>query len=129
MAYHITVVTNNSSSSVALTNPAYEGDSKLIGPSVGGNPSTYTPKRPVLINKISGNPTYASAMPVAVNIYTVKDNYCFWDNTNSAINGIGEATGAIQPLNASAGDIQMTINADGTISFARAGSSAAASGD
>jgi hypothetical protein len=121
MAYHITLVTNNSSSSIAITNPAYEADSRLVGPN-----TPYPPTRPIVINAIKGNPNYAGAMDSANNIYTVTDNYCFWDNTNSAINGVGEATGAVTPLNAKAGNIQITVNANGTLTFATADTAASA---
>jgi len=132
MAYHITLVTNTSNSSIAITNPAYEGDSMLVGPAPANNPGSgpgsnpYTPSRPILVNKISGNPSYADALPKANNIYTFADNYCFWDNTNSAVNGIGEK-GTKIAYNASAGDLQITVQANGTLSFVRASASAAAS--
>ncbi|HEX4771533.1 MAG TPA: hypothetical protein VH351_11910 [Bryobacteraceae bacterium] len=120
MAYHITLVTNNSSSSIALTNPAYEADSRLVGPN-----RPYVPERPILVNTMGGNPRYLDAIGTAVNIYSNTDNYCFWDNTNSAINGIGEK-GSPLGFNMSAGNLQITINADGTLAFAQANSSAKA---
>lgn len=120
MAYHITVITNNSSKSIAITNPAHEADSMLLGPG-----ATYKPSRPILVNKIGGNPTYEQALSKAVNIYTLTDNYCFWDNENSAVNGIGESGGTIV-FNASAGDLQIAVNTNGTLSFSRVGASAAA---
>ena len=120
MAYHITLVTNNSASSIAITNPAYEGDSRLVAPH-----GPYVPQRPILLNAMAGNPRYLDAIATAINIYTYNDNYCFWDNTNSAINGVGEK-GSTIGFNMSAGNLQITINADGTLSFAQAGSSAKA---
>jgi len=120
MAYHITLVTNHSNRSIAITNPATEADSKLVGPN-----STYVPKRPILVNKLEGNPTYAEAITKAINMYTKTDNYCFWDNTNSAVNGIGENGGTIA-FNSSAGNLDITVKADGTLSFARAASVASA---
>lgn len=120
--YHIKLVTNNSTSSIAITNPAYEGDSKLVGP---GPKNQYVPPRPIEVNAIPGNPNYLDALGAANNIYTYSDNYCFWDNTNSAVNGIGEKGGNIS-FNMSAGDLQVTVNADGTLTFAAMGSSAAA---
>lgn len=122
MAYHITLIANNSKSSVAITNPAATRDAKLVGPS-----TQYSPERPILVNKIDGNPNYLQAIDTAVNIYTNKDNYCFWDNTNSAVNGMGQSTGAIAPYNASAGDLQIVVNADGTLTFSRVGAAAAES--
>jgi hypothetical protein len=120
MAYHITLVTNNSNSSIAITNPAAEGDSKLVGPN-----ATYKPNRPILVNKIGGNPTYADAFTKANNIYTRTDNYCFWDNGNSAVNGLGEQ-GATIAFNASAGNLEITVTSTGTLTFVRATSVAAA---
>ena len=133
MAYHITLVTNNSNMSIAITNPAYEGDSMLVGPAPANNPGSsagsnpYKPSRPILVNKISGNPTYADALTQANNIYTYADNYCFWDNTNSAVNGIGEKGTDPILFNASAGDLQITVLTNGTLSFATASASKAAS--
>jgi hypothetical protein len=133
MAYHITLVTNNSNSSIAITNPAYEGDSMLVGPAPANNPGSsagcnpYTPSRPILVNKISGNPAYTEALPKANNIYTYADNYCFWDNTNSAVNGVGEKGTDKIAFNASAGDLQITVLTSGTLSFVKASASAAAS--
>ncbi len=122
MAYHITLVTNNSSSSIAITNPAHEADSMLVAAN-----KSYAPSRPILVNKISGNPGYSGAIGTAVNIYTYTDNYCFWDNGNSAVNGIGEKGGVIT-FNMSAGDLQITVNANGTLTFASASTSVKAAG-
>jgi len=121
MAYHITLVTNQSTSSIAITNPAAGRDSKLVGP---GPNTTYTPQYPILVNTIGGNPNYLQAIETANNIYTVSDNYCFWDNGNSAVNGIGEKGGKIS-FNASAGNLTITVNADGTLTFATESASAA----
>lgn len=120
MAYHITLITNNSASSIAITNPAYAADAKLVGAN-----SPYVPARPILVNTMPGNPSYLAAIGTAINIYTYKDNYCFWDNTNSAINGIGEK-GSPLGFNMSAGNLQITISAEGTLTFAQAGSAAKA---
>jgi len=126
MAYHITLVTNNSSRSVAITNPHYAGDGMLVGPGPANNPGNssgsnpYTPNRPILINAIGGNPTYLEAMVKANNIYTSVDNYCFWDNTKDAVNGIGEnSSTSINFLNATAGNLQVTVNANGTLTFVK----------
>lgn len=127
MAYHITLITNNSASSVAVTNPAYEADSVLIGPAGFKANNPYKPQRPILVNKITGNPSYDSTIATANNLYTVADNYSFWDNGNSAVNGIGQnGGGAINFLNTSAGNLQITVNKDGTLTFVKASASAAA---
>ncbi|HEY6292298.1 MAG TPA: hypothetical protein VI455_12175 [Terriglobia bacterium] len=105
---------------MAITNPHYEGDSKLVGAA-----ASYVPDRPILINKIKGNPSYASAISEANNFYTATDNYCFWDNGNSAVNGVGEKGGTIV-FNSPAGNLQVTVNANGTLTFSNASASATA---
>ena len=115
MAYHITSITNDSSSSVAITNPAHEADSRLIL-----NGTTYKPDRPILVNKItsSGTVNYLQAYEVAVNIYTSSDNICFWDNGSSAANGVGQKSGAnLSFYTGSAGNLAITVGSDGTLSF------------
>ncbi len=121
MAYHITLITNNSNKSVAVTNPAATRDAALIPPN-----TPYTPERRIEINKMKGNPTYSDAVGTANNIYTYSDNYCFWDNTNSAVNGVGE-NGLTISFNAKAGDLQVTVNANGTLTFSTASLAAAES--
>ena len=50
-----------------------------VGPAPASNPGNgpgcnpYSPKRPILVNTIRGNPNYA-ALPQANNIYTATDN-------------------------------------------------------
>jgi hypothetical protein len=76
------------------------------------------------VNTLPGNPSYGTALRTANNIYTSSDNYCFWDNQNSAINGTGEKGSKIS-FNMSAGNLQITVNADGSLTFAQASSAAA----
>jgi hypothetical protein len=56
---------------------------------------------------------------IALNIYTFKDNHCFWDNTNSTLNWVGENSPATLTYDASGGDIRLTVNSDGAIGFTR----------
>jgi hypothetical protein len=82
MTYHIPQIDNQSDRSVALTNPltgTSKRDCVLILPK-----TLHKPDPAPEVNKIEGNPTYTQATKTALNIYTKTDNYCFWDNTNSA---------------------------------------------
>jgi len=117
VTYHITQIINGSNRSVALTNPltgTSKRDCVLILPN-----TTYTPEHPPEVNKISGNPNYTTATKTALNIYTKTDNFCFWDNTASACNWVGENNPGTQSYNASGGNLKLFINADGTINFQR----------
>lgn len=116
MTYHIKEIDNKSDKSVALTNPltgTSKRDCVLILPH-----TVYKPEYKPEVNKISGNPTYTLATKTALNIYTKTNNYCFWDNTNSACDWLGEGHTSPDSYNASAGDLKLTINANGTIQFA-----------
>jgi hypothetical protein len=79
----------------------------------------YVPEHAPEVNKIEGNPNYTKAAATALNIYTKTDNYCFWDNTDSAVNWLGENSSTIQSYNASGGDLKLIINSNGTIAFLR----------
>jgi hypothetical protein len=116
MAYHIKTIENRSDRSVALTNPltgTSKRDCVLI------LPGPFTPDNAPLVNKISGNPSYKTATETALNIYTKTDNYCFWDNTNSAVNWLGENNPATDGFNATGGELKLIINENGTIKFER----------
>jgi len=117
MTYHIPQIDNQSDRSVALTNPltgTSKRDCVLILPK-----TLHKPEHPPEVNKISGNPTYTQATKTALNIYTKTDNYCFWDNTNSACDWRGENSTGTDSFNASGGDLKLTINPNGTIQFAK----------
>jgi hypothetical protein len=117
MTYHIPQIDNQSDRSVALTNPltgTSKRDCVLILPH-----TLYKPEYPPEVNKISGNPSYTEATKTALNIYTKTDNYCFWDNTDSACNWRGEDTSATDTYNASGGNLKLIINANGTIQFVK----------
>jgi len=122
MTYHIKQIDNQSDRSVALTNPktgTSKRDCVLILPAPSQK-QPYVPEHPPEVNKIEGNPSYAKAAATALNIYTKADNYCFWDNTDSAANWLGEAPNStIQSYNASGGDLKLIISSSGTISFVR----------
>jgi hypothetical protein len=123
MTYHITKIDNNSSKSAVITNPAPKSDpgwqdSRLVLPR-----SVYTPQRPIMVNFIegAGDVPYKTAATSSLNIYTTANNWCFWDNGNSALNGVGES----EPMNVNfynggGGDIKLTVREDGTVGFASA---------
>jgi hypothetical protein len=121
MTYHISKIFNKSSKSVAITNPATESDSRLI-------PATtlYTPKVFIAVNSITpktGTVPYQDAAGTALNIYTASDNFCFWDNGNNALNGVGESNTSdnnIDYYNGPAGNLILTVNDNNSISFALA---------
>jgi hypothetical protein len=118
MAYHITAVINNSAGAVATTNPAHQDDSKVVAPG-----TTYKPERPILINKGANNLSWAQAVLFANNFYTIADDFCIWDNGTSQIVGIGQKTLGSNDtlyLSASAGNVQVTIDSNGNLSFASA---------
>ena len=122
MAYHITVFQNNSTKQCATTNPAANRDNYVLNP---GAP--VRPGNPPLINK-PGNlstKTYAETLVWANFIYTAAGpmDYTFWDSEQSQIFGITQQNPGGPPqllYSGSAGNLQLTINADGTISFQRA---------
>ena len=111
MTYNITQITDKSDRSAALTNPVTSRDAVLVFPYI-----VYRSENPPEVNAISGNPTYAEAAATALNIYTKTDNYCFWDNTNSAVQWVGQ-NGGTGSYNIGAGDLNLIINPDGSISF------------
>jgi hypothetical protein len=117
MTYHIPQIDNQSDRSVALTNPltgTSKRDCVLILPK-----TPYKPENAPEVNKISGNPTYTEATKTALNIYTKTDNYCFWDNGNSACDWRGENSTTTDTYNASGGNLKLTINPNGTIQFTK----------
>jgi hypothetical protein len=118
MTYHINLIINNSSKSIAIVNPA---------PNPDGRDSRIYPTgkheiaNPVKVNfiKTSGTITYTAALPTAINVYTFKDNTFFWDNGNSAINGVAQSNpnSDLNLYNGSGGDLTLTIDANGNLSF------------
>jgi hypothetical protein len=121
MTYHIKQIDNQSDRSVALTNPktgTSKRDCVLILPAPAQK-QPYVPEHPPEVNKIEGNPNYTKAAVTALNIYTKADNFCFWDNTDSAVNWLGENSSTTQSYNATGGDLKLIISPSGTISFLR----------
>ncbi len=119
MAYHITVFQNNSTKQCATTNPAANRDNHVLNAG-----STVRPTNPPLINKPNNRSTntYAETLVWANFIYTATGpmDYTFWDSEQSQIFGMTQQNpgGPAQVLySGSGGNLQLTINADGTISF------------
>jgi hypothetical protein len=84
MAYHITLITNQSGTLAANVNPAASRDDALIA-----NGAKYVPERPILINKgVAG--TYGSAFGFA-NLVFDNNWIALWDNGNDGINYITPA--------------------------------------
>jgi hypothetical protein len=126
MAYHITSVTNNSASIVAISNPSYPSDSALVTPG-----SSYRPSRAILVNTGTGNMTWPEAVGFANNIYTSADNFCIWDSGHDAIVGIGEkVNGKIDSVyyQGSAGNVQITVTTTGHLAISQAVAVMTASG-
>jgi hypothetical protein len=121
MVYHITVINNTSNKSVTLTNPVTPKDSILITP----NTAFQFPTPPQVNTLPPGNHPYLDAVHTALNIYTFFDNFCFWDNTNSAVQWVGE-DGETGVTNIGAGNLELTITTKGTIHFQYAVAKAAA---
>jgi len=115
MAYHITTFVNKSVSDSVTANPAATRDTYFLNPGDGLNPDN-----PPLLNK-GVFKSYMEAFPSANWIYTGVKTYAFWDNGNSQINGVTQQDpGIVQALyEAPAGDLSLTINADGSITFAK----------
>jgi hypothetical protein len=119
MTYHISKIINNSPKSAAITNPAPHSsagwqDSHLV------LPGTYVPERPIEVNFIrqSGTVSYPTAAKTALNIYTFVNNWCFWDNGNSALNGVADgATQDVSFYNGSGGNLVLTVNESGSVGF------------
>ncbi len=119
MTYHISKIINNSRKSAVITNPAPHSeagwqDSRLV------LPGTYNPARPIEVNFIrqSGVVSYEAAAKTALNIYTLKDNWCFWDNGNSALNGVADlAAQDVNFYNGPGGNLALTIDAEGNVGF------------
>jgi hypothetical protein len=118
MTYHISQINNQSSKSAAIVNPHSNPngrDSRIILPG-----TTYNPEHPIEVNFIrgTGTVTYNQAAPVALNIYTEKNNWFFWDNGDSALNGVGEDSATnISFYNGPGGNLVMTIDNSANVAF------------
>lgn len=116
MAYHITTFVNKSGADSVTANPVATRDTYFLNPSAHVNPG-----HPPLLNKGTFN-SYSEAFPNANWIYTGVNTYAFWDSGDSEIFAATQQDpGTIQVLyKASAGNLTLTINADGTIAFTAA---------
>lgn len=113
MTYHITKIVNNSPKSVSLTNPVSPGDSSLT-PALQSS----TPKEAILVRKYDGSAadTYKQTVKSHLNIYTQKNNYCFWDDGESALRGIGENDTSDRLLfEGDGGKLTLFVKDDGSI--------------
>src|SRR5260370_21808016 len=119
MTYHISHIENQSSKSASIVNPHSNPngrDSRIILPG-----TDYIPAKPIEVNFIR-NPgliTYDDASPTALNIYTMKDNWFFWDNGKSNLDGVGEAFPNVNIVlyNGGATNLMLTIDSSGNITF------------
>lgn len=119
MTYHVSSIVNNSSKSIAITNPHPNPDGRDSRLTLPG--TTYNPPAPIEVNfiKKQGTVSYQEAVLTALNVYTTRDNYCFWDNGNSTLNGVSEGSpSSINFYNGPAGNLTLTISSDGGVSFA-----------
>jgi hypothetical protein len=115
MAYHITKIINNSSKTVLLTNPKAERDTHLVPKN-----NSLSPPNPPLVESIrESNVSYETAVTKALNIYTMQNNWCFWDNGSStALVGLadgGQTYTTFPTQNAT--ELELTIDAEGVPSF------------
>jgi hypothetical protein len=120
MVYHITKIVNNSPTSVVLTNPVAGRDRHLIAKNSLLAPP-YPPKVEYLNEAIV---SYETVMGKALNIYTAKNNWCFWDNGSSDhLVGLGEGEGSLKTFpikvhpNMGAPKLELTIDESGMPSF------------
>jgi hypothetical protein len=117
VGFHITKIVNNSSKTVVLTNPVAGRDRHVVT-----KHSWVIPPHAPKIEVIKSNPaSYADALKKALNIYTSKNNWCFWDNggsgSSSALIGIGEGGGKFIFDTPDAEKVVLNISNDGTPSF------------
>ena len=93
MDYHITKIVNNSPRSVVLTNPAAPRDRHFLAAN-----SSVVPANSPKVNFIADDSVpYAVAVKTALNVYTIKDNWCFWDDGGSDhLMALGEAEGHVK---------------------------------
>jgi Papain-like cysteine protease AvrRpt2 len=94
MVFNIVKIVNDSTKTVVLTNPLREQD-RYVVPAfdyVSENPGVVVPDPPVKIGVIKNNTiAYPAALKEALNIYTLKNNWCFWD---SGVKGANDLIGA-----------------------------------
>jgi hypothetical protein len=116
MAYHIKKIFNYSPKSVVLTNPKALRDRHLVTKG-----TTLLLEHPPLVESIKESDVpYETAVTKALNIYTMKNNWCFWDNGSStALFRLGEGEASYTTfVTDSPTDLKLTVDYDGTPSFA-----------
>ena len=118
MAYHITTFVNNSRLESVTANPKATRDTYFLKPKPE---EAVKPSHPPLLNKGTFN-SYSQAFPIANWIYTGVEAYAFWDSGDSEIFAVTQKDpNTVQVLyKASAGNLTLTINGDGSIAFTAA---------
>lgn len=115
MTYHISLFQNASGYNLVTANPCAQRDTYFISSDGNRNPD-----HNVEINYGDWD-CYDEAFPKANFIYTGAYAYCFWDTGKSQIAAIIDQEKSTQLLySGGAGDLVLTVNPDGTISFSRA---------
>jgi hypothetical protein len=125
MVYNITKIFNNSPQAVVLTSPVREQDRHVVPADVedpSQQPNIVVPDPPVKIEIIKDNTvTYPTALKKALNIYTLKNNWCFWDNGDKGVNvliGAGEGEDKILlPLPPNTTKLELFVSLEGVPSF------------
>jgi hypothetical protein len=122
MTYHISLFDNRGYDAVTA-NPAANRDTYFVRAGL-----KLKPDHNVEINVNGGswrsyNQAFGNRGDVrgANFIWTGTRAYLFWDNTNSGINAVTQErpNDVLNIFNGGAGDLVLTINADGSISFAK----------
>ena len=116
MAYNITRIINNSSKSVILTNPVAERDTHLVTK----NSSLRLEYKPLIESIREKTVFYETAVTKTLNIYTMKNNWCFWDNgSNTALLLLGEGGEMhVTLVTDSFTDLKLIVDYDGIPTFA-----------
>ncbi|WP_035239068.1 hypothetical protein [Desulfobacter vibrioformis] len=116
MAYHITTFVNESGLNSVTANPEATRDTYFLSPG-----SKVNPQHPPLLNTGTFG-SYSQAFPKANWIYTGVETYAFWDSGDSEIFAATQQDpNTVQVLyKASAGNLTLTINKDGSIAFTAA---------
>jgi hypothetical protein len=114
MVYHITKIVNNSSKTIVLTNPVAQRDRHVVTKN-----SWTIPPHPPKIEIIKDNTvSYPTALKKALNIYTSKNNWCFWDNGAAGLLGIGDNGDPLKfPTPPNVTRVVLKISEDGVPSF------------
>jgi hypothetical protein len=114
MAYHIKKIINNSSKSVVLTNPVAERDTHLVTK----NSSLRLGHSPLVPRINESNISYETAVTKALNIYTMKNNWCFWDNgSRTALVGLEDGGKSKGFSTHSVPNLELIIDENGTPSI------------